>query len=95
MKIKGILRQYFFSLVVIFTVSAFFLGTVSVREKTQYNMDMTPYGKVEIVSRDDEIVIRLGEKEAVIDISYAKKLQQSLENTLDNDFFFDLRQIFT
>ena len=48
MEIRRILKQYAFSLVVIICVAFFVSGIVSVREKTQYNMDMTPYETVEI-----------------------------------------------
>ena len=48
MEIKAILRQYAFSLVIIICVGLFLTGIIRVREKTQYNMDMTAYETVEI-----------------------------------------------
>ena len=48
MEIKAILRQYAFSLVIIICVGLFLTGIICVREKTQYNMDMTAYETVEI-----------------------------------------------
>lgn len=47
MEIKRLLKQYAFSLVVILCTGAFLSGIVTVREKTRYNMDMTPYKTVE------------------------------------------------
>lgn len=48
MELKRILKQYAFSLLVICCTIFFFIGIVTVREKTRYNMDMTVYETVEL-----------------------------------------------
>lgn len=94
MEFKRILRQYAFSLVVILCVGVFFFGTVSVREKTQYNMDMTPYEKVEIEQEQDRVIVRYGENERIIRTDYAKKLRYRLQEAFGESFIFDFRQFF-
>ena len=95
MEIKKILRQQAFSLVVIFCIGLFFFGTVIAREKTQYNMDMTDYERVEIVRLGDRVVIRVGDREQVIRTDYAENLQKRLREALGESFIFDFRQIFS
>lgn len=46
MELKRILRQYIFTLIIIMCIGFLFSGIVTVREKTQFNMDMTPYETV-------------------------------------------------
>lgn len=48
MELKRILRQYAFTLVVIMCIGLLLSGFATVRDKTRYNMDMTPYETVEI-----------------------------------------------
>lgn len=90
MEAKKILKQYFFSLVVIICISAFFLGAVRVREKTQYNMDMTPYETVAFEKQQDGYSIYYADKEYRIRTDYADKIR----NAFTEGFIFDFRQIF-
>ena len=48
MGLKAVLRQYAFSVFVILCAAALLCGIIFVRERTQYNIDMTQYDKVEI-----------------------------------------------
>ncbi|MBQ6600894.1 MAG: hypothetical protein IIX36_04550 [Clostridia bacterium] len=90
MEARKIFRQYLFSLVVILCIGAFFLGAVSVKEKTQYNMDLTPYETVKIEKEQGNIIFTYGEKVYSIKDDYIKKLI----NAADEGFIFDFRQIF-
>lgn len=45
-EIKRLLKQYAFSLVVIFCLSSLLCGITVVREKTRYNMELTSYRTV-------------------------------------------------
>ena len=76
METKKILRQYFFCVVSIFCVGTFFFGTVSVREKTRYNMDMTSYEKIEIIHEDGRIIIRSQDNDTVIRTDYAEMVKE-------------------
>ena len=79
LEIKRLLKQFCFCVVVICCVSAFFAGTVTVSEKTRYNMDMTPYEKIEIIKKENELIIRYGDKSRIIETAYAKELLERLE----------------
>ena len=91
METRKILRQYLFSLVVILCFGAFFLGTVSVKERTQYNMDMTPYETVAVEKEQGSLAFRYGERVHRIRTDYAEKIR----NALGENFIFDFRQIFS
>ncbi len=90
MEARKILRQYLFSLVVILCIGAFFLGAVSVKEKTRYNMDLTPYETVKIEKEQGCITLSYGEKVYSIKADYVEKLI----NAADEGLIFDFRQIF-
>lgn len=94
MEFKKIFRQYTFSLVVILCVAAFFVGTVSVREKTQYNMDMTPYNEIE-VKEEGSVVINYNGKQYSIKNDYLRRLSEQINTTLDKDLIFNFREIFS
>ena len=48
MEIKKILRQYLFTLIIIVCIYTMAAGIFTVKEKTQYNIDMTSYSKVQL-----------------------------------------------
>ena len=90
MEAARILRQYIFSLVVILCLGVFFIGTAAVKEKTQYNMDMTPFDTVSVEKRQGSIALYYGEKSLIIKTDYAEKIS----NALGEGFIFDFRDIF-
>ncbi len=91
MKARKILRQYLFSLVVILCVGLLFLGVISARERTRYNMDMTMYATVEI-DKDEkgDVVFRYGEKTYTVKSDYIERIR----NAGNEGVIFDFRQIF-
>ncbi len=91
---KRILKQYGFSLVIILCAGAFLSGIASVREKTRYNMDMTPYETVEIENTDEGVLLHYGENERLIRTNYAQMLAKKLNDAFNEDLLFDFRQIF-
>ena len=91
MEVRKILRQYLFSLVIILCLAAFFIGTVRVKEKTRYNMDMTPYETVEIEKGQGRLSFYYKEREYTLKTDYAEKIR----NSLKENFIFDFRQIFS
>ena len=90
MEARKILRQYLFSLVVILCAGVFFLGTVSVRERTRHNMYLTPYETVEFEKEEGYFTLSYGEKVYIIRADYIEKLR----NAADEGLIFDFRQIF-
>lgn len=60
MGIKALLRQYAFSVFAILCITVLFCGIIFVRERTQYNMDMTEYERLEVSSLEDGIIITAG-----------------------------------
>ena len=68
-----ILRGHLFFLVPVLCVSAFFCGIITVKEKTQYNMDMTPYSEVSVENREESIVLYAGERSFELDKKYFEK----------------------
>ena len=62
MEIKRILKQYAFCLIVICCVSSFFYAGITVRERTQYNMDMTSYDQTVKVKNTNKTRIDIKEK---------------------------------
>ncbi len=62
MGIKALLRQYAFSVVAILCTAVLLCGIIFVRERTQYNMDMTDYDKVEISRGDGSFVVSAGDR---------------------------------
>lgn len=91
MEARRILKQYVFSLVVILCIGAFFIGTVSAKEKTQYNMDMTPYTTVSFEKEQGSITFYYGDSVYVIRTDFAEKIR----NSVGENLIFDFRQIFT
>ena len=91
MEARKILKQYAFSLVMLLCVGAFFLGIVSVKEKTQYNMDLTPYETVSVEKKQGSITFYYGTREHRIRTDYAEKIR----NALGENLIFDFRQIFS
>ena len=66
---------------------SFFIGIITVREKTQYNMDMTSYGTVDVTEGGDGIRIVLGEKETVIRLEDIERLgRKALYGALGEGF---------
>lgn len=77
-----ILRQYIFSVAVLLCLTVFLCGTVAVKEKTEYNMYMTPYDVIAIDKKNKGAEIRLGERAFFIQ-------KESLLN-LSKDIFFGM-----
>ncbi len=91
MEARKILKQYVFSLVMILCIGTFFLGTVSVKEKTRYNMDLTPYDIVSVEKEQGSVAFYCGTREYRIRTDYAEKIR----NALGENLIFDFRQIFS
>lgn len=70
---RQILRQYFLTLTVLFCIFAFFCGIITVSEKTEYNMSLTPYSQLVLENEKDYIKISLDEKELILNKELLKK----------------------
>ena len=62
MGIKALLRRYAFSVFAILCITVLLCGIISVRERTQYNMDLTEYEKLEVSSLEDSVIITAGKR---------------------------------
>lgn len=82
LEVRKILDQYAFSLVIILCAASFFLGIVSVREKTGYNMNMTVYGTVETQKQEDGFVVLYGENGGFFIPDNINDLVKELKNTI-------------
>lgn len=71
---KKIIVRYVFTVAVILCLMSSICGIIAVKEKTQYNMDMSPYDTASIEKRDDGVVISLGERETFIDRDIIEKM---------------------
>ena len=91
---KKIFRQYVFTVMFILCIMAFFAGIITVKEKTQYNMDMSPYSTVEVVRSGNGITITVGEKEAVIMREDIEKLGRTAFYSALGDVFVRLGNFF-
>ncbi len=91
---KRIMRQYAFTVAFILCFMSFFIGIITVREKTQYNMDMSPYSTVSIDGSGDEIRILSGGKETVIRREDIEKLSKRAFLGALGDGFVRLGNIF-
>lgn len=60
MGIKSLLRQYIFTVFVIFCATVLLCGIISVKERTQYNIDMSGYPVLEISRGEDIVIITAG-----------------------------------
>lgn len=78
MEIKHILKQYAFTLVVILCVSVMATGFFTVKEKTQYNIDMTNYSKIRIEKTAEGVVLGYGDKEQLIRFDISDKFKDIL-----------------
>ena len=83
MEIKRICRQYFFSLILVLCIVAFLLGVITVREKTDYNMRMTPYDTVEIKENKEGIIFLFGENGSFTVPDFAAEFKKSLSKGLN------------
>lgn len=63
---RKILRQYIFTLGFLLCLAFMVGGIITVREKTRYNMDMSPYSTVIISENSEGLKITVGEKETFI-----------------------------
>lgn len=66
MGIKALLRQYLFTVFVIFLATVLLCGIIFVRERTQYNIDMTEYEKVGASVGEDSIILTAGKRKIVL-----------------------------
>lgn len=87
---RKILKQYAFSLVVILCAGFFLLGAIRVKEKTQYNMDMTLSETVKTEKSEDGITFYYKDKRYIVRTDYAEKIREAAEEGL----IFDFRHIF-
>lgn len=78
MGIKELFRQFIFSVFAVLCAAVLLCGITAVREKTQYNMDMTEYDRLEISKSDGGFIISAGERELVID--YADGINFEIQN---------------
>lgn len=62
MGIKAVLRQYVFSVFVIVCATVLLCGIIFVRERTQYNIDMTEYAVAEIVNGEQSFTVKAGKR---------------------------------
>lgn len=62
MGIKALLRQYLFTVFVIFLATVLLCGIIFVRERTQYNIDMTEYAVAEIVNGEQSFTVKVGKR---------------------------------
>ncbi|MBQ7861988.1 MAG: hypothetical protein IJ349_07295 [Clostridia bacterium] len=67
MGLKTVLRQYAFSVFVILCAAALLCGIIFVRERTQYNIDMTQYDKVEISRGEKGFEITVGNRKTTLE----------------------------
>lgn len=67
MGIKALLRHYAFSVVAILCMTVLLCGIIFVRERTQYNMDMTEYPLLEVVRGEESIIITVGKRKIEIE----------------------------
>ena len=67
MGIKAVLRQYVFSVFVIVCATVLLCGIIFVRERTQYNIDMTQYDKVEISRGEKGFEITVGNRKTTLE----------------------------
>ncbi len=91
---KKIFRQYIFILAIILCLMCFFSGIITVREKTQYNMDMTPYRVVTVDRADSGISISFGKDSILIKREYVENLSRKAVYTMLGDAFTQLGGIF-
>ena len=91
---KKILRQYVFTLAVIFCIMSFFCGIITVKEKTQYNMDMSPYKTVSVIENSDGIVIIAGGNKTLIKREHIEKLGKKAIYGMLGDIFVRAGDIF-
>ena len=82
MEIKRILKQYIFSLILILCAASFFFGVITVREKTEYNMKMTPYDTVEVKNDGQCFLFTVGEEVGFVIPDYVNSLVQNLKKTV-------------
>lgn len=64
---RQILRQYILSLTVLFCLLAFFCGIITVKEKTEYNISLTPYSQLAVENEEAYIKISLDERELIFE----------------------------
>ena len=67
MGIKALLRRYVFSVFAILCITVLLCGIITVREKTQYNMDLTEYERLEVSKVDSGFIISAGRREFALD----------------------------
>ncbi len=91
---KRIMRQYVFTLAFILCLASFAGGIITVKEKTQYNMDMSPYSTVTITEGTDGIKITFGEKETFIKREYIEKIGKKAFYGALGDVFIKVGDIF-
>lgn len=66
MGIKALLRQYTFTVFVILLATVLLCGIIFVRERTQYNIDMTEYEKVGVSDGENSIIFTAGKRKLVL-----------------------------
>ena len=90
---KRIMRQYAFTVAFILCLACFAGGIITVKEKTQYNMDMSPYSTVSIDKEDYAVIISAGENETVIRHSDIEKLSKKAFYGVFGDILIKLGNI--
>ena len=84
---RKVLKQYLFSLVLILCVTAFFCYTVTVKEKTDYNMNMTPYEIISVDKKADGLKFSYGDSEIFIRKEYVEKIGKNVFFGMLGDVF--------
>lgn len=91
---RQLLRQYLLSLTVLFCIFILFCGIITVRERTEYNMSLTPYSQLSLENEGDYIKIKLEERELVFEKAQLKKALKGRTYSLLGEFFEYLGSFF-
>ena len=95
MERRKIFRQYFFSVVVILCLSAFLCGSVTVKEKTDYNMRLTPYDVINAEKNQDGIEVSFAGETYFLKRALLKKLSKDAISGEIGGFFIDISKFFS
>lgn len=94
MQRRKILRRYLLSVSVLLCIFAFFAGIVTVRERTRYNMDLTPYSKIVYSENADGAEILIGKSRFFVDKSLIEKMGKSAFYGMMGDVFVNIGEFF-
>ncbi len=94
MERRRIFRQYFFSLTVIACVMSFFVGVITVSQRTRYNMELTDYDKISLYKSDKGIEIAFGQRELFLANEDIEKMGKNAFYSLMGDIFINAGEFF-